>query len=105
MGHAAELVETFIYLSRFACPEIHRLRVCYLRLAGKEVKYAGTQPAGYAAEPVETVNYTSCHDGEILFDQLIMKPEEKASCQTGRDSTLAWCVETGVSSVHQWRFA
>ena len=44
--------------------------------AGKQVLYAGTQPAGYAAEPCETVNYTSCHDGEILFDQLIMKPED-----------------------------
>jgi pullulanase len=39
--------------------------------------YNGTQPAGYAAEPRETVNYVSCHDGEVLFDQLIMKPREQ----------------------------
>lgn len=39
--------------------------------------YNGTQPAGYAAEPCETVNYVSCHDGEVLFDQLIMKPREQ----------------------------
>ena len=39
--------------------------------------YGGAQPAGYAAEPGETVNYCSCHDGEVLFDQLIMKPAEK----------------------------
>lgn len=39
--------------------------------------YNGTQPAGYAAEPCETVNYVSCHDGEVLVDQLIMKPQEQ----------------------------
>ena len=44
---------------------------------GRQVLYNGTQPAGYAAEPAETVNYVSCHDGEVLFDQLIMKPQEQ----------------------------
>lgn len=45
--------------------------------AGRQVMYNGTQPAGYAAEPCETVNYVSCHDGEVLFDQLVMKPQEQ----------------------------
>ena len=39
---------------------------------GRQLRY-GTQPAGYAAEPWETVNYTSCHDGEVLFDQVQMR--------------------------------
>lgn len=36
---------------------------------GLQLRY-GVQPAGYASEPWETVNYTSCHDGEVLFDQV-----------------------------------
>ena len=39
--------------------------------------YNQFQPAGYADEPVETVNYAGCHDGEIIFDQLIMKPADQ----------------------------
>ena len=30
----------------------------------------GVQPAAYADEPWETVNYAACHDGEVLFDQV-----------------------------------
>ncbi|KAK9797016.1 hypothetical protein WJX73_006576 [Symbiochloris irregularis] len=45
---------------------------------GLQLRY-GVQPAGYASEPWETVNYTSCHDGEILFDQLMLKSAEEAS--------------------------
>ena len=41
--------------------------------------YNHSQPAGYAAEPVETVNYAGCHDGEIIFDQLIMKPADQVT--------------------------
>lgn len=49
--------------------------------------YAGSQPAGYAGEPVETVNYVGCHDREILFDQLIMKAAEEVSapCAAPKD--------------------
>ena len=36
---------------------------------GKQVMY-GQQPAGYALNPWETVNYADCHDGETLFDQV-----------------------------------
>lgn len=42
---------------------------------GKQVMY-GQQPAGYALNPWETVNYADCHDGETLFDQTIMKAAE-----------------------------
>ena len=42
--------------------------------------YNNSQPAGYAAEPLETVNYAGCHDGEVLFDQLIMKAADDVRC-------------------------
>ena len=45
--------------------------------------YNNSQPAGYAAEPVETVNYAGCHDGEIIFDQLIMKPADQVHAGNG----------------------
>lgn len=51
--------------------------------------YAGSQPAGYAGGPLETVNYVGCHDGEALFDQLIMKaPEEVGHAAAGFRSQL-----------------
>lgn len=59
--------------------------------------YNGTQPAGYAAEPAETVNYVSCHDGEVLFDQLIMKPHE----QVGRRPTAALIITSEHSDPHR----
>lgn len=37
---------------------------------GVEVLYCGSTPAAYAAQPCETVNYTSCHDNQTLFDQV-----------------------------------
>ena len=37
---------------------------------GLQLPY-GVQPAAYAAEPWETVNYAGCHDGEVLFDQVL----------------------------------
>lgn len=36
--------------------------------SGKQMFY-GTQIAAYCQEPWENVNYSSCHDGETLFDQ------------------------------------
>ncbi|KAL3160116.1 cytochrome c oxidase subunit 1 [Trebouxia sp. C0010 RCD-2024] len=33
----------------------------------------GAQPSAYAQQPWETVNYADCHDGQTLFDQVIMK--------------------------------
>lgn len=60
------------------------------KVTGKQVLYGGSQPAGYAQQPVETINYCSCHDGEILFDQLIMKPADEVDVeQRARMATLA----------------
>ncbi len=39
---------------------------------GKDVDYNG-QPAGYAADPGETVTYVDAHDNETLFDSLALK--------------------------------
>jgi pullulanase-type alpha-1,6-glucosidase len=39
---------------------------------GSEVDYNG-QPAGYAADPAETVTYVDAHDNETLFDSLAFK--------------------------------
>lgn len=40
------------------------------RKRGVEVGYCGAVPAAYAANPWESVNYTSCHDNQTLFDQV-----------------------------------
>ena len=40
------------------------------RRRGVEVRYCGSVPAAYAANPWESVNYTSCHDNQTLFDQV-----------------------------------
>lgn len=39
---------------------------------GRDVDYNG-QPAGYAADPSETVTYVDAHDNETLFDSLALK--------------------------------
>ncbi len=41
-------------------------------VVGSEVDYNG-QPAGYAADPSETVTYVDAHDNETLFDSLQLK--------------------------------
>jgi pullulanase len=41
-------------------------------LALEQIDYAG-QPAGYASEPGETVNYVENHDNQTLFDINVMK--------------------------------
>ena len=38
----------------------------------RDVDYNG-QPAGYAADPTETVTYVDAHDNETLFDSLAFK--------------------------------
>ena len=52
--------------------------------------YGGTQPAAYAASPLETVNYAGCHDGEVLSDQLVMKaPDGADAVARARMASLA----------------
>ena len=36
---------------------------------GQQNKF-GVQPAAYADQPWETVNYAACHDGEVLVAQV-----------------------------------
>jgi hypothetical protein len=42
----------------------------------------GRQPAGYAVDPQESVNYADCHDGTTLFDNGIWKLPADSSMDT-----------------------
>jgi len=54
--------------------------------SGKDMRY-GDQPAGYASQPAEVVNYVENHDNQTLFDALVLKlprattPEDRARTQ------------------------
>ncbi len=77
-GERFEVRQALTFL-HCASPVLRRPTSCCGAPAGSEVLYNNSQPAGYAAEPVETVNYAGCHDGEIIFDQLIMKPADQVT--------------------------
>ena len=53
----------------------------------QDIVYAGSQPAGYASAPHETVNYVENHDNQTLFDANVFKlppgtpPAERARVQ------------------------
>lgn len=49
-------------------------------VVGSEVDYNG-QPAGYAADPAETVTYVDAHDNETLFDSLAFKLPQGTSME------------------------
>jgi pullulanase-type alpha-1,6-glucosidase len=56
---------------------------------GSEVDYNG-QPAGYAAEPGETITYVDAHDNETLFDALQLKlPRDTPMADRVRMNTIA----------------
>jgi pullulanase-type alpha-1,6-glucosidase len=56
---------------------------------GSDVDYNG-EPAGYAADPAETINYVDAHDNETLFDVLQYKlPQDTAMADRVRMNTLA----------------
>ncbi|HEY0639705.1 MAG TPA: pullulanase-type alpha-1,6-glucosidase [Pseudonocardiaceae bacterium] len=56
---------------------------------GSQVDYNG-QPAGYAADPAETITYVDAHDNETLFDVLQYKlPASTAMADRVRMNTLA----------------
>jgi pullulanase-type alpha-1,6-glucosidase len=58
-------------------------------VTGSEVDYNG-QPAGYAAEPDETITYVDAHDNETLFDILQYKlPRETSMADRVRMNTVA----------------
>ena len=56
-------------------------------IALQDMVYGGNQPAGYASEPGETVNYVENHDNQTLFDINVFKlprtttPRERAQVQ------------------------
>ena len=58
-------------------------------VTGSEVDYNG-QPAGYAADPSETITYVDAHDNETLFDALQYKlPTGTSMADRVRMNTLA----------------
>ncbi len=58
-------------------------------VTGADVDYNG-QPAGYAAEPDETITYVDAHDNETLFDILQYKlPQRTSMADRVRMNTVA----------------
>jgi pullulanase-type alpha-1,6-glucosidase len=58
-------------------------------VVGSEVDYNG-QPAGYAADPAETVTYVDAHDNETLFDSLAFKlPQGTSMADRVRMNTVS----------------
>ena len=58
-------------------------------VTGAQVDYNG-QPAGYAAEPDETITYVDAHDNETLFDVLQYKlPQDRTMAERVRMNTVA----------------
>ncbi len=61
---------------------------------GDELEYNG-QPAGYATEPDEVINYVDAHDNETLFDALTLKlPIETPMADRVRLNTLCLALAT-----------
>ena len=52
---------------------------------GSQVIYGG-QPVGYAATPLEAVNYASVHDNQTLFDAVQLKSAIPGTTANGGDS-------------------
>ncbi|MGA2847630.1 MAG: pullulanase-type alpha-1,6-glucosidase [Terracidiphilus sp.] len=54
-------------------------------VAASQIIYSG-QPAGYAASPIESVNYCSVHDNQTLFDAIQLKSAIPGTTSSGGDS-------------------
>jgi pullulanase len=54
-------------------------------VAGSQISYDG-QPAGYAASPIEAVNYCSVHDNQPLFDAIQLKSAIPGTTSTNGDN-------------------
>ncbi|MEZ5097167.1 MAG: pullulanase-type alpha-1,6-glucosidase [Nocardioides sp.] len=71
-------------------------------LTGREVDYNG-QPAGYAADPSETVTYVDAHDNETLFDSQVYKlPTGTSMADRARMNTVALSTVTLGQGVVFW---
>jgi pullulanase len=73
------------------------------RLRSEQIDYAG-QPAGYASQPAEAVNYAENHDNQTLFDNNVFKlprntpPAERARVQVLASAVVAF--SQGVAYFH-----
>jgi pullulanase len=69
----------------------------------ERIDYAG-QPAGYASQPGEVVNYVENHDNQTLFDALVFKlPQGTSRSDRARVQTLANAINLfsqGIAYVH-----
>jgi pullulanase-type alpha-1,6-glucosidase len=71
-------------------------------VAGAQVDYNG-QPAGYAADPAETVTYVDAHDNETLFDNLQYKlPQGTSMADRVRMNSLSLATTTFGQGVGFW---
>ncbi len=69
---------------------------------GSQIDYNG-QPAGYAAEPDEVVNYVDAHDNETLFDTITFKvPSSLPMDERVRLNTLALSTTALSQGVSFW---
>ncbi|MGV8897183.1 MAG: pullulanase-type alpha-1,6-glucosidase [Rhodoglobus sp.] len=69
---------------------------------GDEFEYNG-QPAGYASQPDETINYVDAHDNETLFDLLALKlPADTPMVDRVRMNTLSLATATLSQSPSLW---
>jgi pullulanase-type alpha-1,6-glucosidase len=71
-------------------------------VSGAQVDYNG-QPAGYAADPSETITYVDAHDNETLFDALQYKlPRATSMADRVRMSTVALATTALAQSPSFW---
>ena len=69
---------------------------------GSQVDYNG-QPAGYAADPGETITYVDAHDNETLFDALQFKlPHGRTMAERVRMNTIALATTALAQSPSFW---
>jgi pullulanase-type alpha-1,6-glucosidase len=69
---------------------------------GSQVDYNG-QPAGYAADPSETITYVDAHDNETLFDVLQYKlPQDTSMADRLRMNTVALSTTAFAQSPSFW---
>ena len=57
---------------------------------GKQMFY-GPQIAAYCQQPWENVNYSSCHDGETLFDQVSQLSSELLIARVSWSTACSFC--------------
>jgi pullulanase-type alpha-1,6-glucosidase len=69
---------------------------------GSQVDYNG-QPAGYAADPSDTITYVDAHDNETLFDELQYKlPQPTSMADRVRMNTVALSTTAFAQSPSFW---